>query len=72
MILMSLFQFFLLQSFLSLRLNLLVLLLNKILLERCDELWVFGKDITQGMEKEIAYAKKIDIPMKWFKEAMEQ
>jgi hypothetical protein len=46
--------------------------INKILLERCDELWVFGNDITQGMGKEVAYAKKLGIPMKWFKEEMEE
>jgi len=33
--------------------------MNKRLMEFCDELWVFGDDITEGMEKEIEYFKKI-------------
>ena len=43
--------------------------INKILLEKCDELWVFGNKVSGGMSQEIAYAKKLGIPMKWFKEA---
>jgi len=42
--------------------------INKILLERCDEIWIFGDRISAGMAKEIAYAKKLGIPRKWFAE----
>jgi hypothetical protein len=30
------------------------------LMELCDELWVFGDQITDGMNKEINYCKKIN------------
>jgi sugar phosphate isomerase/epimerase len=33
--------------------------MNKKLLEFCDELWVFGDKITEGMREEIEYFKKI-------------
>ncbi len=33
--------------------------MNKKLLEFCDELWVFGDEITEGMRKDIEYFKKI-------------
>ena len=33
--------------------------MNKKLLEFCDELWVFGEEITEGMREEIDYFKKI-------------
>jgi len=33
--------------------------MNKKLLEFCDELWIFGDKITDGMKEEIEYFKKI-------------
>ena len=38
------------------------------LLDRCDELWVFvvAGRVSNGMAAEIAYAKKYNIPIKWF------
>jgi sugar phosphate isomerase/epimerase len=33
--------------------------MNKKLLEFCDELWVFGEEITEGMREEIEHFKKI-------------
>ena len=38
------------------------------LLDRCDELWIFStKDgVSKGMETEIAYAEKYNIPIKRF------
>ena len=37
------------------------------LLKDCDELWVFDKDISEGMQKEIDIAKKLNIKIakKW-------
>ena len=35
----------------------LALQMDLVLLEKCDELWVFGKTMTSGMRAEIAYAK---------------
>jgi len=33
--------------------------MNKKLLDFCDELWVFGNEITEGMREEIEYFKKV-------------
>ncbi len=33
--------------------------MNKKILEFCDELWIFGDEITEGMREEIEYFKKI-------------
>ena len=35
------------------------------LLEHCAELWVFGTNITKGMRKEIDYARKQKIEIRW-------
>ena len=35
------------------------------LLERCAELWVFGTNISKGMRKEIDYARKRQIKIRW-------
>ena len=32
------------------------------MLEKCEELWVMGTHISQGMRGEIAYAKSLDMP----------
>jgi hypothetical protein len=36
------------------------------LLGKCDELWVFGDKISEGMSREIAKAKKRGIPISYF------
>ena len=38
-----------------------------ILLGKCDELWVFGRQVSSGMAKEIAAAKRRGMPIKYFK-----
>ena len=35
------------------------------LLERCTELWVFGTTVSKGMRKEIDYARKNGIKIRW-------
>lgn len=37
-------------------------------LEQADEVWMFGKTISEGMSKEIAYAKELDKPVRCFPE----
>ena len=37
-----------------------------ILLGKCDELWIFGDRISQGMAREIAQAKRRNIPIRYF------
>jgi hypothetical protein len=36
------------------------------LLLECQELWVFGPEVTEGMRREIEYAKKLEIPIRCF------
>jgi hypothetical protein len=38
---------------------------NNTLVERCDELWVFG-DIADGVKKEMDMAKRLGKPIKFF------
>ena len=35
------------------------------LLERCDEVWVFG-DVSEGMKREIEKAEELNKPIRWF------
>lgn len=37
-----------------------------ILLAKCDELWVFGDKITDGMSREITKAKRKGMPIRYF------
>ena len=41
-------------------------LLGMLWLEECDELWVIGRRISDGMKKEIEMAKKLDIPIRYY------
>lgn len=34
----------------------------------CDEVWVFGDEITEGMKKEIIFAEKLNIKVKYILE----
>ena len=43
-----------------------------ILLGKCDELWVFGGCVTQGMAMEIAKAEKCGIPIRYFNNQYEE
>lgn len=36
------------------------------LLEMCDEVWCFGKELSSGMEREIKEAKRLGKPIKYF------
>lgn len=50
----------------------LALSMDLAFLTRCDELWVFGENITRGMQKEIDKAKKYHMPIRYFTEDMEE
>lgn len=41
-------------------------------LGKCDELWVFGRYISNGMSREIAKAKKRGIPIRRFNDKCEE
>lgn len=42
--------------------------MNMVLLGRCEQLWVFGDRITEGMAAEIARAQKRRMPIRYFTE----
>ena len=42
------------------------------LLEVCNELWVFGPIITDGMKAEIEYARKHGMKTRYFSEDLEE
>lgn len=33
----------------------------------CDEMWIFGEEITEGMKKEISFCRNLNIKMKMIK-----
>ncbi|WP_206812135.1 DUF7768 domain-containing protein [Paradesulfitobacterium ferrireducens] len=43
-----------------------------ILLDKCDELWVFGNTISEGMSREIAKAKNKGKPIRYFSSACKE
>ena len=40
--------------------------MGKILLKHCDEIWVFGVTISEGMKDEIAVAVQNHLPIRYF------
>ena len=50
----------------------LAMFMNMVYMGRCEELWVFGEKITDGMAAEIAKAKKRNMKIRYFIEAMEE
>lgn len=44
------------------------LFMNKVILSKCEELWVCGKVISAGMKKEIRYARKKHMVIKYFED----
>lgn len=50
----------------------LVIFMDVILLGKCDELWVFGDSISEGMVVEIEVAKKRRQPIRYFNSAMQE
>ena len=46
--------------------------MNKILISKCAELWVFGDQITAGMAVEIEKAKQRDMKIRYFKDVLEE
>ena len=50
----------------------LAMFMNKVLITKCSELWVFGDNYTDGMNIEIIYAIHKDKPIHYFNENMEE
>lgn len=38
------------------------------LLKKCEEIWVFGEQISEGMKEEIKLAEILDLPIQYFPE----
>jgi hypothetical protein len=43
-----------------------------ILLDFCNEIWVFGQRISNGMRREIAYAEARDILVRYFSDTCQE
>lgn len=50
----------------------LAMLMNMVLLGKCNELWVFGSTISSGMAEEIAKAKKRKQTIRYFTEDLKE
>ena len=50
----------------------LALFMDIVFLGKCNELWVFGENITKGMQMEIDKAKKRHMRIRYFTEDMEE
>ncbi len=46
--------------------------INYVLIGKCQEVWVFGEDISEGMGREIALAEKRRMNIRYFTETMEE
>lgn len=50
----------------------LAMFMNKVLLGKCDQLWAFGKTISEGMAAEIGKAEKRGMVIRYFTEDMKE
>ena len=50
----------------------LAMFMNMVLLGKCDQLWVFGKNISEGMAAEIGKAEKRGMAIRYFTEGMKE
>ncbi|NMA75540.1 MAG: DUF4406 domain-containing protein [Bacteroidales bacterium] len=50
----------------------LALFMDMVLLGKCEELWVFGELVTEGMSAEIAKAKRKNMKIRYFTENCEE
>ena len=48
------------------------LIFGQALLALCDEVWVFGTEYSTGMEAEIEEAHRLNKPLRFFKDRMEE
>lgn len=50
----------------------LAMLMNKVFLGKCDELWVFGSEVSAGMSEEIEQAGKMRKKIRYFTEELQE
>jgi hypothetical protein len=41
-------------------------------LSKCDQIWVFGNTLSEGMRHEVQYARRYGIPVRYFNEKCEE
>lgn len=52
--------------------NIAIHKINYVLIGLCKEMWVFGDEITEGMQREILVAKKRKKPIRYFSKEMKE
>lgn len=50
----------------------IALFMDMVLLGKCEQIWVFGSNISTGMAAEIEKAEKRNMPIRYFTEEMEE
>lgn len=50
----------------------LAMFMNKVFLGKCDELWVFGSEVSAGMSEEIEQAGKMKKKIRYFTEELQE
>ena len=50
----------------------LAMFMDMVFLGRCEEMWVFGENITEGMAAEIAKAEQRNMNIRYFTEGLEE
>lgn len=50
----------------------IALFMGMVLLGKCEQIWVFGNNISKGMAAEIEKAKKKNMPIRYFTEELEE
>lgn len=50
----------------------LAMFMNKVFLGKCDELWVFGSEVSAGMSEEIEQAGKMRKKIRYFTEELQE
>lgn len=48
------------------------MLMNRVFLSRCDQLWMFGDTITDGMAWEWVRARQLEMPIRYFTDGCEE
>jgi hypothetical protein len=50
----------------------LAMLMDLVLLTKCEQLWVFGNEVSEGMRREIGKAKKKHMTIRYFTEDLKE
>ena len=50
----------------------LAMFMDKVFLDRCEQLWVFGSTVSKGMDAEIRRARRKSMTIRYFTEELEE